>query len=138
MLVTGSSVHVLHAFGCMVQDVQLHGSRRLVAAAMSSSTSAADWGSPSRSRRLSRPSMRPRHSEILEQPCQESSVEQPVESKRAKASQPSVAGSPTGIAEQLAKPWGIWKAQSQVVVKAHQLTHTRPLPLPTTIVCDIN
>ena len=78
--------------------------------------------------------MLPRNSEILEQPCQESNVEQPVESKRAKASRPSVAGS-TGIAEQLAKPWGIWKAESQVVVKAHQLTHTRPLPLPTTIVC---
>ena len=75
---------------------------------------------------------------ILEQPRQESNVEQPVESKRAKASRPSVAGSPTGIAEQLAKPWGIWKAESQVVVKAHQLTHTRPLPLPTTIVCEID
>ena len=72
---------------------------------------------------------------ILEQPRKESNVEQPVESKSAKASQPSVAGSPTGIAEQLAKPWGIWKAESQVVVKAHRLTHTRQLPLPTTIVC---
>ena len=64
----------------MVQDVQLHGSRRLVAAAMSSNTLAADWGSPSKSRRLSRPSMRPRKSEIPEQPCPESSVEQPAES----------------------------------------------------------
>ena len=63
MLVTSSFVHVLHAFGCVVQDVQLHGSRRLVSAAMSSSTS-----------------IRPRNSEILEQPCQESSVEQPAES----------------------------------------------------------
>ena len=63
MLVTTSFVHVLHAFGCVVQDVQLHGSRRLVSAAMSSSTS-----------------IRPRNSEILEQPCQESSVEQPAES----------------------------------------------------------
>ena len=131
-------MHVLNAFGCMVQDVQLHGSRRLVAAAMSSSTSAADWGSPSRSRRLSRPSMRPRHSEILEQPCQESSVEQPVESKRAKASQPSVAGSPRGSAEQPAKPWGIWEAERQVDVPSHTLTHTRALPLPTTIVCHID
>ena len=43
---------------------------------------------------------------ILEQPRQESNVEQPVESKRAKASQPSVAGSPTSSAEQPAKPWG--------------------------------
>ena len=298
-------MHVLNAFGCMVQDVQSHGSRRLVAAVMSSSTSGEDGRRPERSRRRSRPSMLPRNSVILEQPCQESSaeqpaessarsmdsaacprllhcagcafmvdpddafggrcckicrateglqhsalcakepaktwmkkatalgpvesiavrpfpwrssrattqpnakearsarataapeasskqrallkrrgvratpepqakevrrsratadpeaesrkglrvdrrhgileqprqesnVEQPVESKRAKASRPSVAGIPTGIAEQLAKPWGIWKAESQVVVKAHQLTHTRPLPLPTTIVCEID
>ena len=46
----------------MVQDVQLHGSRRLVADAMSSSTS-----------------IRPRNSKIIEQPCKESSVEQPAE-----------------------------------------------------------
>jgi len=105
----------------MVQDVQLHGSRSLVADAMSSS-----------------PSIRPRNSEILEQPCQESSVEQPVESKRAKASQPSVAGSPTSSAEQPAKPWGIWEAERQVDVPRHMLTHTRALPLPTTIVCDID
>ena len=62
MLVTSSFVYILHAFGCTVQDVQLHGSRRLVSAAMSSSTS-----------------IRPRKSEILEQPCQERSVEQLVE-----------------------------------------------------------
>ena len=47
----------------MVQDVQLHGSRRLVADALPSSTS-----------------IRPRKSEILEQLCKESSVEQPAES----------------------------------------------------------
>ena len=47
----------------MVQDVQLNGSRRLVADAMSSGTSIC-----------------PHNSEILEQPCQESSVEQPAES----------------------------------------------------------
>ena len=105
---------------------------------MSSSTSGEDWKRPERSRIWSRLSMLPRNSKILEHPCQESSVEQPVESKRAKASQASVAGSPTSIAEQLAKPWGIWTAQSQKVGKAHQLTHTRPLPLPTTIVCEIN
>ena len=138
MLVTNSFVHVLHAFGCTVQYVQLHGSRRLVAATMSSSISAADWGFPSTSRRLSPPSMRPRYFEIREQPCQESSVEQPVESKRAKASQPSVAGSPAGSAEQPAKPWGIWEAERQVDVPSHMLTHTRPLTLPTTIVCDID
>ena len=79
--------------------------------------------------------MRPRNSEILEKPCQENSVKQPVESKRAKASQPSVAGSPTGIAEQLAEPWSIWKAEKQVDVPSCMLTHTRPLQLPTTIVC---
>ena len=63
MLVKSSFVHVLHAFGCTVQDMQLHCSRRLVSDAMSPSTS-----------------IRPRNSEILEQPCQESSVEQPAES----------------------------------------------------------
>ena len=56
-------------------------------------------------------------------------------SKRAKASQPSVAGSPTSSAEQPAKPWGIWEAERQVDVQRNMLTHTRALPLPTTIVC---
>ena len=175
----------------MVQDVQLHGSRRLVAAAMTSSTSGEDWRRPEWSQRRSCPSMLPRSSETREQPCQESSVEQPAESnarsmdsaawhrllrcagcalvvdpdvargeycwklchatasvqhgtlcgqevalawmttaaavllvepvepafrkasKRAKTSQPSVAGSPTGSAEQLAEPWSIWRAETK-------------------------
>ena len=59
-------------------------------------------------------------------------------SKRAKASQPSVAGSPTASAEQPAKPWSIWEAERQVDVPRNILTHTRALPLPTTIVCDID
>ena len=57
----------------MFQDVQLHGSRRLVSAATSSS-----------------PSIRPRYFEILEQPCQESTVEQPAESSaRSTVAQPA-------------------------------------------------
>ena len=40
----------------MVQDVQLHGSRRLIAAAMASNTSGEDWRRPEKSRRRSRPS----------------------------------------------------------------------------------
>ena len=82
--------------------------------------------------------MLPRNSEILEQTCQESSVEQPVESKRAKASQPSVAGNPAVSAEQPAKPWRIWEAEKQVDVPSYMLTHTRALQLPTTIVFDID